>query len=170
MFRGCSFTAGFAAEQPSTSPVSPSPQVAQIPSHDCPPGTLLFHPVQRECSDWFLTEPQERHFPSKHSSQTLLNTPDIPPAGTHRWAQMNITFAPSYTPCAGHSPSQHNSVKEESLTFGPGGPGRPGGPGSPLAPTKAFSAIPFSPCLQRTSHVSRFRLCTSVISFAKILA
>lgn len=70
--------------------------------------------------------------------------------------------------CWEQSLTTHNSTKEKSLTFGPGGPGRPGGPGSPLAPTKAFSAIPFSPCLQRTSHVSQFRPCTCQAGTAKL--
>lgn len=57
---------------------------------------------------------------------------------------------------------------KKALTFGPGGPGRPGGPGSPLPPTKAFSAFPFSPCLQgKTSHVSQCSLSIPIISLAK---
>lgn len=73
VLRGCSFTAGFAfpggrtaeLHQPNTPPMLPSPQGAQISSHSCPLGTLLFHPVQGECSDWFLTEPREELFEHK---------------------------------------------------------------------------------------------------------
>lgn len=73
VLRGCNSTAGFSfpggrtteLHQPSIPPVPPSPQVAQISCHNCPPLTLLFHPVQSECSDWFLTEPRGELFEHK---------------------------------------------------------------------------------------------------------
>lgn len=87
----------------------------------------------------------------KHSAELISLQKVI--RGNHRWMQplllpIHLVFGtvPHNTQLTG---------RKKPLTFGPGGPGRPGGPGSPLPPTKAFSAFPFSPCLQgRPSHVS----------------